>query len=457
MFESLWRRSEGRTKFFQYFDHIYCLSLNASHERKARARSEFARLGVELTEFFEATGKDDPVVEQYLAEGKVRRYPPCFRCGRLACGREDCNNLLIPAQIATFISHMRIWQSVLDKGYQRVLIVEDDIAFTDYAEKVVSHLGHHPDKLAPLSSDSPCLIRLGWGKCAEHKPRWRINVVPGAVRMANHGFAINRAMAERLLAEFKTVDTTVDIYIHDVVGSRVENYSVLPPIIHDLSWGVGEFDSLIHPKAVRVEYLKNADQGADEDIQRAEQLAQAHILKKHVYYQALAFILNPANIGLESLREQVSALPEAQWDRDVRTWFRITEEQAADVVGKKIYVIDGKQVYFGKISLYLADPARIITAMAENLDTLREQAIVGHWETDTGNRMALAARLFSAWVQSILRLQADEIVRHESELPVASEIVEFDGAILEQIPESLRTDIVAYCEKYGYRPRIRDR
>ena len=94
-------------------DHVYCINLEQSVRRRESARLEFEREGLEV-EFFPAT------------DGK-RDAPDGLFITKSEWGCAD--------------SHIRIWRDMVEKGYDTVLVFEDDVVlnpnFVSKLEKVL--------------------------------------------------------------------------------------------------------------------------------------------------------------------------------------------------------------------------------------------------------------------------------------------------------------------------------
>jgi GR25 family glycosyltransferase involved in LPS biosynthesis len=243
-------------------DKVYCLTLPRCTRRQRHAVSQLSGLGLEDFEFFTATNSEDKLVKEFYRKDLVHQFPPCFRCGKNSCGSDTCNNFLIPAQVATFISYSRLWKKIIDDGAGIALIVEDDVVFTDYAADVLDKVfSVDVAEQYNLDPDAEWLIRMGWARCEDHAMNDAPMLVPGKVKMSNPCHIISRGMARRLLHDFRKVLTTVDIYIHYDIGVQVRNYTLMPPIAYDLSWSVGAVDSLIHPNPIRIHYLQEQGGG----------------------------------------------------------------------------------------------------------------------------------------------------------------------------------------------------
>jgi hypothetical protein len=99
--------------------------------------------------------------------------------------------------------------------------------------------------------------------------------------MSNPCHAITSAYATALLEQFETVNHTADVFQHQLAPvSADHSFTILPPVAYELSWSVGSFDSLIHPKGIRSEYLES--QGMrDEALEHQQKLKNHFALVAH--------------------------------------------------------------------------------------------------------------------------------------------------------------------------------
>ncbi len=263
-------------KLNEVFDYIVCVSLSSSDDRRAHIRSHFADVGIHDYQFFDAIPSDAPIVDEYYWNEKVQRYPKCFRCNKLECGKDNCNNVLIPSQVATWISHQKIWEFIQEHRFKTALIVEDDIQFNDYAPLALVQLVKSEAFQNDFQSDRPCLLRLGWRLREDHTYHGTVELSTDVIRMSNPCYAINQSMAVQLATNVKQVDTTVDVYVHRQIAPQYHHYTLLPPLAHEHSSSTGALSSLIHPKQQRVDYLIQ-QAATDADIQSARQQLNQHI------------------------------------------------------------------------------------------------------------------------------------------------------------------------------------
>jgi len=277
-------------EFTKKFDRVFCISLPNSINRREHILNHFTEMGIDRYEFFDATDKSDAVVSEYFSNGKVAKYPPCFRCGKLSCGDDKCNNVLIPQQVATFIIYLRLWKKIVDENIGTALIVEDDVQFTDYADEISSLRGDIFSQ-AGFLAQNPVWLRLGWALCEEHEQSKTMKLEHGVIRMSNPCHAVTKKLAGLLLSSFRKIDTTVDIYQHNEFEKEASTYTLFPPLAYELSWSTGEMSSLIHPKPIRAEYLRKNDPDNSEGIQFAEKAVEEHI--SHILYRPLLIVGHP--------------------------------------------------------------------------------------------------------------------------------------------------------------------
>lgn len=233
------------------FDKIYVLSLKECEDRRQHIRKEFAKVGIEDYEFFDASHFASNEVNEFKKSDKVYQFPHCFRCLSLRCGCE--NNFLTDFQIANWHSFVRIWKDIVEKNYKFVLICEDDIVFTpQYKRVILGALQRSNFKQHNINWNAPLLIGMGG---AYHPHKHLSNVTPHLRRqnvMCNPCFCMNQQMAKFFLDNYH-VHHTSDHYMHIEVPQRfpfVQHFMMFPWPVYELSFvpSVSKFDSLVRPK-----------------------------------------------------------------------------------------------------------------------------------------------------------------------------------------------------------------
>ena len=251
------------------FQNTYCISLASSNNRRKHIVDELHKHNIKKFQFVDAIDKNNKIVENAYSHGTVALFPPCFRCGKVNCVCD--NNVLIPTQVATFFSHMQVWEEIAKQENGLYLIIEDDIKFNPYY-KYLKYIIHW--KINSLFSEyveKPFLLRLGWAHNKEHTLQ-KITFQPNDVKMSNPMYAINPKMAQKLLENFKQIDTTVDMYLHQNIGIQYNNFTLYPPLAHELSWSTGDMESLIRPRTQRIAYLKNQNNDtAKEELKKYDE------------------------------------------------------------------------------------------------------------------------------------------------------------------------------------------
>jgi glycosyl transferase family 25 len=85
------------------FDHIYCINLDSRPDRWAECEAEFIKHGISNVERFVAT-----TVNEIDSPAHIK-----------------------PSEAALVRSHVRVLEDAKEKGYKKILILEDDIEFAD--------------------------------------------------------------------------------------------------------------------------------------------------------------------------------------------------------------------------------------------------------------------------------------------------------------------------------------
>ncbi len=410
--------------FAKYFDGVFCLSLPSSNDRRRFMQKQFRTVGIERYEFFDATGGDDPVVADLYESGKVARYPPCFRCGELTCGSDDCNNVLIPAQVATFVSFMNLWRHILDAQIETTLIVEDDMVFVDYAPRIAEVILQRRllDQVG-IRREEPVLLRLGWAAGSDHRATGRIEFKPDHIKMSNPCHALNRAMAAKLLDAFKTVDTTVDIFTHKRVGPTVANFTLFPPLASELSWSLGAVASLIHPKEKRVAYLKKHHPERHDEIAATIEALRHHV--KHILYRPLLAVGHP-RCGSRYMSELLTACGldvghERIGEHGISSWrFAVEDDRESSALDP--LSSSRKNTHFGNVVQFVRDPRTAIPSIvrenqrSEKSYAFRRKHIRGVFDVDLDaarSEVEKAVLSYVYWNKIIERQQVNLRVRIE--------------------------------------------
>lgn len=87
-------------KINDYFDHIYCVNLDTRTDKWNVCQAEFAKHELTVERWSGAVGSELP------------RHPT-----------------LMPGEVGCLKSHEMILRDMIDKGYKRVLVLEDDVEF----------------------------------------------------------------------------------------------------------------------------------------------------------------------------------------------------------------------------------------------------------------------------------------------------------------------------------------
>lgn len=226
------------------------LSLRDDLVHRQHIVNHFHQIGIEKYGFWPAVRHDDVPVLKLYRDGGVAAYPPCFRC---QCSGAQCacvNNILIPQQVANWLSFVELWKSLPDDPNQFYLICEDDVAFHANSMKILR------DFLNSFVQTLPnVLIRL-----ANSGERPYTTLVPAIatttdrVVMSNAAYIISGAMAALLCRTFTRVTTTSDIWLHHSIANSAEVQALTldPLLATDLSYNkeYAQFVSRIHPKGI---------------------------------------------------------------------------------------------------------------------------------------------------------------------------------------------------------------
>lgn len=413
------------SNFFSSFDKVFCLSLKNADDRRAHIRSLSAQYDIRNLEFIDAINGDNAMVEQFYRDGLVKKYPNCFRCGKMECGDEQCNNTLIPVQVATFLSYLNIWRKIVDRDLRAVMIIEDDIKLAPRAEqhcaRIVSERLLHKSGIFGLD---PMLLRFGWALCPDHEVDESFHF-RSIVKMSNPAHAINLGMAKHLNSKFKKIETTVDIFQHRNCANEENSKTGYPPLFYEMSWSTGEVDSHIHPKKIRLEYLRGVGKSDDSQYRRVERALKSH--RMHTLYRNILAVGHPrCGSGYTAKLLQSAGMAvghEAMESDGISSWmFAVYDDHNPyyfdDLAKSRLFT------YFKHLVVHVRDPRTAIPSIInENLYSsesykFRRKHILDQNQVDLDGfhcEVERAAASLINWTDIIARQEPDLIYRIEDQ------------------------------------------
>lgn len=246
---------------------------------------EFAKVGIDNYEFYPGLSPTSVEVTRAYRENRVKRYPNCFRCGTPDCGIPDCNNVLLPTQVAVALGFQAILKIVANSAEPYAAVCEDDIIFAGYARSMLtSRIFQDLIQSSGLLTNRPVLVRLGRpGICAEF---FSVNGVCDAspqitdeVVMSNPFFLVNKAFASLAYIRLEKIDHTADVIIHELLATQAHCYTLIPQLVCDRSWGTGDTPSLIHPRENHLVYLRTTYGESSQQYLHEVERINGHIKK----------------------------------------------------------------------------------------------------------------------------------------------------------------------------------
>lgn len=280
------------------FPQVICLTLDKERERQLSVVRELENIGIKNYEFFPGYSADSEAVKTAYSEGRVKRYPDCFRCGKRDCGNPDCNNVLLPVQVAVALSYQAIFKQIATGVHPYTLICEDDIVFAKYAKSVLYSEGFSRllDEI-DLAGNEPVLLRMTNPDRDDAEFNQETISLETALQldnrivMSNPFFIVNRAFSELAHTRLNTIDHTADVMIHNHLSKSTKAYTLNAKIVIDRSWGLGNAPSLIHPKPYHLRYLK--DRYGESSLQYQQENERLKNHRKKAHTRLYGFIGSP--------------------------------------------------------------------------------------------------------------------------------------------------------------------
>ncbi|CAG8677073.1 31313_t:CDS:2 [Gigaspora margarita] len=167
---------------------------------------------------------------------------------------------LIPTQIACYVSHYKVYQSIIKHGYESALILEDDVDFELNIESIITDIF----KFLPSDWD---IFYLGY--CGFYEQNG--NLVDGQDNSATykvhhstlpvclHWYVVSRAGAQKLIKMLTPISNTVDGRLAELIRiGAINSYSLVPPAM--IQWRSPINPSSVYPGGDTwfYYYLKNS-------------------------------------------------------------------------------------------------------------------------------------------------------------------------------------------------------
>ena len=144
---------------------------------------------------------------------------------------------LRPAEIGVFQSHRNCWQTILDRGWDRALIVEDDLEVAPAAfDRALALLEAHmtPDMVVRLpvkDRETPALVLAQEGDIKL--------ILPRIIGLQCICMAVGARAAERLLAASAEIDRPVDTWLQMHWATHQPVHALLPNGNREIAGQIG--------------------------------------------------------------------------------------------------------------------------------------------------------------------------------------------------------------------------
>ena len=144
---------------------------------------------------------------------------------------------LRPAEVATFLSHRKCWQYIVDQGLEAALIVEDDVAlaeptFRKALSLAMDHLRQGDVIRFPIKPREVSALDVARSDDSHL-------FMPKEIGLGMQCQIVSKEAAERLLSLTERFDRPVDTYLQLVWEHQVRILTVWPSGISEISEGLG--------------------------------------------------------------------------------------------------------------------------------------------------------------------------------------------------------------------------
>ncbi|CAG8519229.1 4265_t:CDS:1 [Diversispora eburnea] len=208
------------------FDHIYVINLDYRTDRKEKMQMIANYHNLDF-DFFSAVSKDDIKT--------LNKYP----------------SSLTPRHKACYVSHYRVYESIITHGYNSSLILEDDIDLEIDVKRIVE------EEVLPFLPENWELLYIG--NCYSEEildddvslngESFEYKLFPSKFPLCTHAYAVSLVGAQKLLNNLVDVDIPIDLYLREIMAAgNITEITLFPSAI--TQWISDDNRSDVSPGAV---------------------------------------------------------------------------------------------------------------------------------------------------------------------------------------------------------------
>lgn len=166
-----------------YVDNVYLINMDKDYHRLTKVTKETEKVGIKFERFpgVKVSDLSQNILDKYIPE-EIQKYGTS---GMIGCG----------------LSHLFIWQNAVKNNYRNILVLEDDVHFTDdftqYLQNVCEEIPNDYDILY-LHGDNP-----------QHDSRFKYIYKP-TFPLLTHAMIISNQGLKKLLDIITEIDDHID-------------------------------------------------------------------------------------------------------------------------------------------------------------------------------------------------------------------------------------------------------
>ncbi|KAF0981102.1 hypothetical protein FDP41_012890 [Naegleria fowleri] len=190
-------------------DHIYVINLKIREDRKLKSIRRLNTLGGIFSNysFFE------PVYGEALSDKDIFNHVSITTYKAISEGRSLDYQLATKGAVGCYLTHTNIWKDMIEKGYEKILIFEDDFEITSPYDEIMTYFAHLPkefDVAFMYFSLFP-----GSGEFERYNDYWMTTSATRVYGAAS--YIITRKAALKLLEKAFPIDLQLDAFINHYV------------------------------------------------------------------------------------------------------------------------------------------------------------------------------------------------------------------------------------------------
>ena len=204
-------------KINNFIDKIFIINLKERTDRKEKISQELKKQNIEIYEFFEAITCSDEDVKNWN-KNYIPNYNKTYGINNEDNYRRSC--------LGCLKSHVEVMKIALQRGYNKILILEDDCKF-------VKNYGYISKSLQNFNKEINLLYLSGAYNGEKKKINNNIYKITNTLQTCS--YIVGKNVMNYIVNNIEGYEKEIDVFYSDVVQTNFDCYAMIPKVIRQES------------------------------------------------------------------------------------------------------------------------------------------------------------------------------------------------------------------------------